>query len=139
MKTDERIETTVNRVAARVFCIWFLLMSISLSYRTLILKQHPREWWDISAIWFIGILYGFIARASKGVLGDGFQKRFWLTIFIGVFIVNFTLFFIMGRIHSIVDVGGYLVCFLVGMAPVIGIAHFLNRRWKRKEGIEDEK
>ena len=107
------------------------------SHRTLILKQHIREIWDISAIWFIGSLYIFIAYASKGVFAHGF-KRFWLTIFIIVFIVNLTLFFIMGLIDSVVDVVEYLIGFLLGMVPVIGIAYFLNRRWKRKQGIEDE-
>ncbi|UCG48352.1 MAG: hypothetical protein JSU94_00980 [Phycisphaerales bacterium] len=138
MKIDERIEATVNRVAARVSCVWFLLMSISLCYRTLILKQHIRDCWDIYAIFLIGILYGFIAQARKGVLGDGFN-RFWLTIFILVFIVNFTVFFLIGQIHSVVDVAEYLIGFLPGMALVIGIAYLLNRRWRRKQGIEEEK
>jgi len=135
---DERIQTTVNRIAARVFAIWFLLMSMSLIYRTLILKQHIRDFWDIAAIFWIGTLYGFIARANKGVFDHGF-KMTWLSIGIGVFIVNFTLFFIMGRMHSVLDVGELLIGFLLGMGLVVGIAHFLNRRWKRKEGIEDEK
>ena len=138
MKIAERIETTVNRVAARVFCIWFLLMSISICYRTLILKQHIRDFWDIFAIWVIGILFVFIAYANKGVFDHGFKRR-WLTIGIGSLTGLFTLFFIMGRIHSVVDVGAMLVGFLPGMGLCIGIAHFLNRRWKRKEGIEDEK
>jgi len=45
----------------------------------------------------------------------------------------------MGQIHSVVDVGALLIGFPPWMGLVIGIAHFLNRRWKRKEGIEDEK
>jgi len=140
---DERIQTTVNRFAARGFVIWQLLMSISLLYRTLILKQHPREWWDIFAIWVIGILFVFIACANKGVVDHVFNKRFWLAICIGVIISIFTLKFIEGRIHSAVDVGatliGTLVGSLAGMGLVIGIAHFWKRRWERKEGIEDEK
>ncbi|MHC4622719.1 MAG: hypothetical protein ACYS4W_02340, partial [Planctomycetota bacterium] len=68
----------------------------------------------------------------------GFKTR-WLAICIGVFIGIFTLSFIKGRINSVVDVGALLIGFLPGMGLVIGIAYFLNRRWKRKEGIEDEK
>jgi hypothetical protein len=136
---DERIQTTVNRFATIGFLICFyLLLPISIVYRTLILKQHPRQWWDIFAIWIIGLLFVFIAYATKGVFAHGF-KRFWLTIFIGVFIVNLTLFFIMGQIHSVVDVGLYLIGFLPAMGLVIAIAYFLNRRWERKEGIENEK
>ncbi len=135
---DERIQTTVNRFAAGGFHIWYLLLTISLLYRTLILKQHPRDWWDIFAIWVIGILFVFIAFAKKGIFDHGF-KRFWLAICIGAFIGIFTVFFIMGRIHSVVDVGTTLIGSLAGMGLVVGIAHFLNRHWKRKEGIEDEK
>ena len=54
-------------------------------------------------------------------------------------IANVTMLFIQGQIHSVVDVGGVLIGFLLGIVPVIGIAYFLNRHWKRKEGIENEK
>jgi hypothetical protein len=135
---DERIQATRNRFAARGFFIWFFLMLISLEYRRLILKQHPRDFWDIFAIWFIGTLFVFIAYANKGVFDHDF-KKIWLTIGIVNLIVLFTLFFIMGQIHSVVDVGVYLISYLPAMGLVIAIAYFLNRRWKRKEGIEDEK
>ncbi len=139
---DERIQTTANRFAAGGFFVWFALVSISLCYRTLILKQHPREWWDIFAIFCFGIIFVFIAYANKGVFDHSF-KRTWLVIGIGNLIILFMVFFIMGGIHSVVDVGEFLICVLLGYLPamglVIGMAHFLNRRWKRKEGIEDEK
>jgi len=48
------------------------------------------------------------------------------------------LFFIRGQIHSVIDVGVFLISFLLGMGPVIAVAYFLNRLWRRKEGIEDE-
>ena len=134
---DERIQTTVNRFAAIGFFIWYALTLISLNYRTLILKQHPREFWDIFAIFIIGTFFVFIAYANKGALDHGFKMR-WLTIGIVNLIVLFTLFFIMGQIHSVFDVGVYLLGFLPAMGLVIAIAYFLNRRWKRKEGIEDE-
>jgi hypothetical protein len=135
---DERIQTTVNRFAAIGYFIWYVLMAISLDYRLLILKQHPREIWDIFAIFCIGTFFVFIAYANKGVLDHDFRK-IWLTIGIVNLIVIFTLFFIMDKIHTVVDVGVILIGFLPGMGLVIGIAHLLNRRWKRKEGIEDEK
>ena len=135
---DERIQTTVNRFAAGGFFIWYVLTLISLNYRLLILKQHPRDFWDFFAIFLIANLFVFIAYANKGVFDHGFN-RMWLTIGIGVIIVIFTLNFITGRMHSVVDVGRVLIGSLAGVGLVIGIAHFLNRRWKRKEGIEDEK
>jgi len=139
---DERIETTINHIARRVFLIWYVLTLISLNYRLFILKQHPRYFWDFIAIFFIGALYGFIAFANKGVFDHHF-KSLWLTIGIVNLIVLFAVFFIMGQIHSVGDVGVFLIVVLVAYLPamglVIGIGHFLNRRWKRKEGIDDEK
>ena len=135
---DERIQTTANRFAAGGFCIWYFLISISLCYRTLILKQHIRDFWDIFSIFCIGTLFVFIAYANRGVFGHGFKRR-WLTICISVIVGVFTSFFIAGRIHSVVDAGALLIGFLPGMALVIGIAYFLNRRWERKAGVEDEK
>ena len=62
------------------------------------------------------------------------------TIAIGVWIIlSLTLLFIVGEIHSVVDVGMYLIVFLFVIGSVIGIVYFLTRRWKRKAGIEDEK
>jgi hypothetical protein len=135
---DERIQTTANRFAAGGFFIWYFLMLISLCYRTLILKQHIRDFWDISAIFCIGTLFLFIACANKGVFDHGFKRR-WLNICIVLIIEIPILLFIMGLMHSVVHVGGALIGVLSGLGLVIGIAHFLNRRWKRKEGIEDEK
>ncbi len=135
---DERIQTTVNRFAAGGFFIWYALTLISLNYRLWILKQHPREFWDFFAIFLIANLFVIIAYASKGAFAHDFNRR-WLAIFIVVFIVNFTLFSIMGRIRSVFDAGEFLIASLLGMGLVIGILYFLNRRWKRKEEIENEK
>ena len=135
---DERIQTTVSNFAAGGFIIWYVLTLISLDYRLLILKQHPRDFWDFIAIFILGTFFVFIAYASKGVLDHGFKRR-WLTICIAAFIGIITVQFITGQIHSVVDVGASLIGVLPGLGLVIGIAYFLNRRWKRKEGIEDEK
>ncbi len=116
-------------------------MLISLNYRLLILKQHPRDFWDIFAIFFIGTLYVFIASAKNGVIDPCFFK--WRSLTIGIAIaaiIGFFMFqYIAGRTPSVIEVGAFLIGFLPGMGLCIGIAHLLNRRWKRKEGIEDEK
>jgi|GEM_PF-2631706 len=136
---DERIQSTANRFGARGFFIWKLLLAISLLYRSLILKQDIREYWDIFAIFCFGIIFVSVACANKGVFDHGFKWR--LSICIGTFIGILTVQFIAGRIPSVVDmgdVGGLLIGFIFGMGLAIAIAYFLNRRWKRKEGIEDE-
>ncbi len=94
------------------------------------------------AIFFIASFYGFIALATKG--GFSYFNRRSLTIgigggIIGAIIVSLTLLFIVGEIHSVADGAMSLGCTLLGIGPMIAIAYFLNRRWKRKEGIEDEK
>ena len=138
---DERIQTTHNRIAAIGFCILHALMWISLCYRGMILQQHLREYWDIFAIWVIGIFFVFIACANKGFYAfDHCLTRKLLTISIGAgTIVCLTLLFIAGEIHSVVDVGMYLFGFLFVIGSVIAIAYFLNLHWKRKAGLEDEK
>ncbi len=140
---DERIQTTVNRFAARGFCIWWVLLIIALDYRLWILKQHPREFWDILVIFCIGALYVSIASANKGVLGifdHGLKSRSLIIgIVAGAMIGSFISLFIAGQMHSVVDVGAFLIGFLPGIGLAIGILYFLNRRWKGKEGIEDEK
>jgi len=135
---DERIQTTMNRFAALgFFCICYLLLPISVLYRMLILKQHPKEFWDIIAIFCIGMFFLCVAyvRASFVPL---VSKREWLIMGIVNLIVLLTLFFIMGQVHSIVDVGAMLIGFIPAMGVVIGIFHFLKRRWERNEAIEDE-
>ena len=110
---DERILSTVNRFAAMGFFIWYTLTLFSLNYRLLILKQHPRDFWDFFAIFLIANLFVFIAYANKGVLGHGFKIN-WLAIGIGIFIVLFTVSFIKGQIHSVVDACELLIGFLRG-------------------------
>ncbi len=131
---DERIQTTIDHIARRAFVIWYVLMLISLDYRLLILKQHPREIWDIFAIFLIANLFVIIACAKKGIFFL-LSKRGWLALCIFLFALSF----ITGQIHSVVDVGGVLIGLLLATGLIFGIAHFLTRRWERKEGIEDEK
>ena len=135
---DERIQATVSKFAAIGFLIWWVLTGASLNYRVWILKQHPREVWDILGIFCICTFFVFIACANKGVFDHDFKRR-WLTIGIVNLITFLTLFSIMGLMNSVADVGGALVGFLLGMGMVIAMSYFLNRRWKRREGIEDEK
>jgi len=134
---DERIQATINHIGRIGFAIFFVLTLISINYRLYVLKQHPRLFWDFMAIFFIVSLYGFIAFANKGVFEQNF-KRFWFAICIVIIITNMTLMFIMGRIHSIVDLFVFLSSSLLGVGLVIAAAYFLNRHWKRREGIEDE-
>jgi hypothetical protein len=135
---DERIQTTMNRIAALgFFCICCLLLPISALYRMLVLKQRPQEFWDIIAIFFIGMFFLCIAYARAGFV-PLVSKRQWLTIGIVNLVVLLTLSFIMGQMHSVVDAGAMLLGFIPATVLVFGVFHFLKRRWERKEGIEDE-
>ena len=114
----------------------YFLITISLYYRMLILKQHPRDFWDIFTIWVIGMFFVFIASANKGLYDIG-SKRFWLALGTGVTISTLTfltLLFIAGEIHSVADAGLYLIGLLFGIGPVIAIAYFLNRA---RSGVND--
>ncbi|UCD29670.1 MAG: hypothetical protein JSV03_04095 [Planctomycetota bacterium] len=145
---DERIQTTMNRIATRGFWIWYVLMLISLCCRTLILKQHPRDYWDILAILLIGSLYVFIAAANKGffsVYEHEFTRRSLAVCIPSAIIIAAAILAIFAwqfptpGMNSIVDVGMFVIVLLPGVGLWIGIAYFIHRRWTRKEGIEDEK
>ena len=142
---DERIQTTINRFAARGFCIWWVLLLICFYCRSVILKQHPREFWDIFAIFFIGTLYVSIVCANKGVFGHGITRRsLTIAIPVGIIIaaaiIGFSAWkFSTPGMDSVVAVLTLLISTLLVMGLVFGVAHFLKRRWERKEGIEDEK
>jgi hypothetical protein len=136
--TDERIETTQNRIAAITSQMWYWLILIAVGYRVLILKQHLRDFWDIAAIFVIVSAFGFLARVRKGVFDHVFKQRsLGLAIVLTVLVV--TLEFFKGHIHSAADVGRTLIFAAVGLGVVIETVYLLNRRWKRKEGIEEEK
>lgn len=134
---DERIQSTINRFAAAGFFIWYVLTLISLNYRLLILKQHPREFWDFFTIFLIANIFVFIAYANKGVLDFGFRKR-WFIICVSIIIGVLVISFITGRLDSAADILGTFLGLLLGLALVIGVSYMLNQHWKRKEGIEDE-
>jgi len=138
---DERIQTNINRFAARGFGIWFVLLLFSINYRLLILRQHPREWWDILAIFFIGTVYVCIERARNGVLDPGLFKWKSAIVAIASAAVAFILVsqYITGRTLSIAEVGLFLLGFLPSMGLMTAILYILKRRWERKEGIEHEK
>lgn len=48
MIRDERINQVKNRVAARGFGIWYILLLIALLYRQFYLRQPLNEYWDIA-------------------------------------------------------------------------------------------
>lgn len=135
---DERIQVTMNHFAAIGFLfICYVWVPLSVLYRTMVLKQHPREFRDIVAIFFIGILLlgvGYVKASFVPILS---KREYWI---IGIvnFIVIFTLFWIMGLLQSVVDIGEMLIGYIVAMMLVIGMFHVLKRRWQRKEEIEDE-
>ena len=142
---DERIQTTLSRIAARGFYIWWVLLLISFYCRSVILKQHPRAYWDIIAIFFIGTLYVGIACANKGILGHGLTKRsltiaFPVGMIIAAAIMGFSGWkFGAPGMDSLIDVLALLIGTLLMMGLLIAAAYGLKRRWERKEGIEDEK
>ena len=66
MIRDERISRVKNRIAARGFGIWYVLLLITLLYRQFYLGQPLNEYWDIALIFFIGTFYVAIAGFAQG-------------------------------------------------------------------------
>lgn len=136
---DERIQITMNRVAALgFFCICYVLLPVSVLYRMLILKQTPREFCDIIAIFFVGMFFVCVAYARAGFV-PLVTKSMWLTIGVVNLVVMLVLIFIKGEMHSAADAGAMLIGYMPATGLVIGVFHFLRRRWERKEAVEDER
>lgn len=136
---DERIQTTMNRIATLGFlCICYVLLPLAVLYRMLVLKQQPGEFWDLIAMFFIGMLFLGVAYVRAGFVPLVSRKE-WLIIGMVNLVVLVALGFIMGRVHGVADGAATLVGFTLAMALVIGVLHFVRRRWDRREQMEQQK
>jgi len=138
MVRDERIESTKANIARTVFLIWYLLLTASLCYRTLVLRQPAKEFWDIFAIWVIGILFGFISFAVKGVFDVGF-RRVIVPIVVIVLVAVPVTFLVAGQIHSASRFFAVFISGALGMGLFVLAAYLLTRLWRRRHGLDDEK
>ena len=137
MITDERIQATRHRWSALGFQVWYWLLLCDLLYRQFYLHQPVREYWDISAIFFIGTCFVFLALLSKGGYSGNLGRHFKITmptIVITIFVVNF----LKGKIVTTGDAAKTILGTAMGIALILPVSFYLNRKWEKRQGLRDD-
>ena len=134
---DERIRETKNRIAARGFGIWYVLLLAVLLYRQFYLGQDPREYWDFALIFFTGTLYVAVASHAKGAIHERSLSRFWRWTVPVITLTIIALNYFQGKLVSIAGFLETLISALIGVSCVGLVFYFLYRRWEKKIGLEE--
>ena len=132
MIKDERIQSSMRHIASQGFVIWWVLMNVSLLYRQFYLKQPLEQYWDLAAIFFIGIMFASISIFGRGAVHENAITRLfkWLVPFIIIGLV--ALNYIQGNIASIKQLIVTIIGAAIGSSLVMVVFYILYRRWERK-------
>lgn len=132
MIKDERIQSSMRHIASQGFVIWFILMNASLLYRQFYLKQPIEQYWDLAAIFFIGIMFVSISIFNRGAVHENAITRLykWMVpfIIIGVVAANY----ILGNIASIKQLIVTIISTAIGISIVMVVFYILYKRWESK-------
>jgi len=132
MIKDERIQSSMRHIGFQVFVIWWILINASLLYRQFYLKQPIEQYWDIAAIFIIGIMFASISMFSRGAVHkNAITTLFkWLVPFIIIGLVY--LNFILGNITSIKELIGTIIGAAIGVSLSVVVLYLLYKRWESK-------
>ena len=137
MLRDERIKRTQNRIAARGFWLWYILLLAALLYRQFYLGQPVSEYWDLALISFIGTLYVVIASFSHGAVYETSvirsAKRTAPVILFSIVAVNVY----QGTIRSLVDLVEVVLSASAGLLAFGFVCYYLYQRWLRKNILDN--
>ncbi|MEJ2263043.1 MAG: hypothetical protein P8X95_06330 [Anaerolineales bacterium] len=135
MIKDERISSVKNRVAARGFGIWYILLLIALLYRQFYLGQSVSKYWDLALIFFVGTAYVTIASFAKGAIYETNMIKIgkWTIPFILITIV--AVMYFQGQITSIAELVTALLSALVGLSLLGVVLYYLYRRWEKQNEL----
>lgn len=137
MIKDERISNVKNRVAARGFGIWYILLLIALLYRQFYLGQSVSEYWDLAMIFFVGTAYVTIAGFAKGAIYEtNMIKSVKWTVPIMLITIVAVMYY-QGQITSITELVTALLSALVGLSLLGIVLYYLYRRWEKQNELAD--
>jgi hypothetical protein len=137
MIKDERISKAQNRIAARGFGIWYILLLAALLYRQFYLGQSVREYWDLAVIFFVGTAYVAMASYARGAVYETSKTRFAKLIVPVILITIVVVMFFQGRISSAVDFVEVVLSALIGLGLVGLVFYYLYRRWEKRNELTD--
>jgi hypothetical protein len=137
MIRDERISRVKNRIAARGFGIWYVLLLIALLYIQFYLRQPVSEYWDIALIFFIGTFYVAIASHAQGAVHDASVIRFFKWTVPVILITIVAVMYLQGRISSVVELLEAVLSAFVSLSLVSLAFYYLYRRWEKRIELDD--
>lgn len=132
MIRDERVIRTKNRIAARGFAIWSISLMITLLYRQFYLRQPPREYWDIAAIFFAGNLYVTIASFAQGAFHESAIRRSGKWTVAVILLTVVAVMYLQGEISSVIDGVAHVALALAGLSSLGLLSYYLYRRWEKQ-------
>jgi hypothetical protein len=131
--SDERVIATRQRWAAAGWAMLSLALSLDLVVRTLILRQDPRQWLDIGAIWMAALLYASTGMTASGVepYEGKYWKRTWPLIPL-VVVVNTLMSRRFGTAPTLTSVVVSAVAATAGLFVAIVILRGIYGLWERR-------
>jgi hypothetical protein len=137
MIRDERISRVKNRVAARGFGIWYILLLFALLYRQFYLGQPLNEYWDIALIFFIGTFYVAIASYAQGAVHEDSVFRVFKWTIPVILITIVAVMYFQGRINSVFDLLAALLSAFISLSLLGLVLYLLYRRWEKQIELDD--
>jgi hypothetical protein len=134
---DERISGDRNRIAARGYLIWYVMLLAALLYRQFYLHQALSEYWDLALTFFVGTFYVTIAMFARGAVIESSLARSFKWMIVTIVITNVALAYFQGQISSAGELVTSLLSALLGVSVVGGGLYYLYRRWERRAQVED--
>lgn len=129
---DERTVAVQQRWAAYGMWMLSIALAIDMMVRVLILKQQPRQYLDISLIWFAAILYTAIGTTASGVEPfEGKWSKAWLVILIIVVEVEVILA-LKGKVHTLADLMTGVINSAAGAFMMLLILRGIFSMWERR-------
>jgi len=128
---DERVIATRQHWGTCGMVILTIALAIDLIVRILILKQEPRQWLDIAAIWMGTAVFVSIGMAASGVqLYGGKWSKHWPVI-LTIVAVNAVVLTLMGGGHGLADLIGVIAGAAGGVFVMLIIFRGIYGVWER--------
>lgn len=132
MIKDERIQSSMRHIASQGFVIWWVLMNASLLYRQFYLRQPIEQYWDLAAIFFIGIIFVSVSMFGRGAVHKNVLTGVYIGMVPSVIISVAAAGYILGYIASIMDLIVTIIGSAIGLSLVMVVFYILYKRWESK-------
>ena len=107
-------------------------MNASLLYRQFYLKQPIEQYWDLAAIFFIGIMFVSISMFNRGAVDKDAITRLYKVLVPFIIIGVVALNYILGNIASIKQLIVSIIFTAIGVSLVMVVFYILYKRWESK-------